>query len=50
MTYRRSAWIAYLLRKRPVNRILNLGEQKPEIGAWKTIQSEECGYGVVEKR
>jgi hypothetical protein len=37
-------------RKRPVNPILNLGEQKPEIGAWKTIQSEECGYGVVEKR
>jgi hypothetical protein len=36
--------------KRPVNPILNLGEQKPEIGAWKTIQSEECGYGVVEKR
>jgi hypothetical protein len=37
-------------RKRPVNPILNLGEQKPEIGAWKRIQSEECGYGGGEKR
>ena len=40
----------YLLSKRPVNPILNLGERRPEIGAWKMNQSQECGYGVVEKR
>jgi hypothetical protein len=36
--------------KRPVNPILNLGVGRLEVGAWKTIQSEKCGYGVVEKR
>jgi len=41
---------ASLESKRPVNRILNLGARKLEIGVWKMNQSQECGYDVVGKR